>query len=52
MGGNRPRKSSKVVFKESRRFCSAALCEVFRTCMTGGGRRFGWPTLSGVVAAA
>jgi hypothetical protein len=37
MGGSSPRRSSKVVLSESRRFCSAALCEVLRICTTGWG---------------
>jgi hypothetical protein len=35
MGGRRRRRSSKVVLRESRRFCSAALWEVLRPCMVG-----------------
>src|SRR6267154_2697488 len=36
IGGSNVRRSSNVVFSESRRFCSAALCDVLRR--TGGGR--------------
>lgn len=30
MGGRSPRRSSNVLLSESRRFCSAALCDVLR----------------------
>jgi len=39
MGGRSLRRSSNVVLSESRRFCSAALCEVLRMWMGGGGPR-------------
>ena len=36
MGGKSKRSSSKPAFNESRRFCSAALCEVRRVSPSGG----------------
>ena len=35
MGGNKIRRSSNVVLRESLRFCSAALCDVLRPCIFG-----------------